>query len=178
MLVIVGLGNPEKRYAMTRHNMGFIAIDRLAQELGVTFSAKSKFSSEIAKTKWCGEDVILLKPMTYMNLSGEAVVAVLNYFGGEASDLIAVVDDADLPFGELRFREKGGSGGHNGLRSIEECIGTQDYPRLRVGIGRSVGELSHHVLSRFSQAEEQQLDQITEQVYETLYKKISQGEQL
>ncbi len=152
MKLIAGLGNPGAQYRGTRHNVGFEVVDRLASRHGAAFGA-AKVDGLIARIRLPGgtEDALLLKPLTYMNLSGEAVQGLAHYFKIDAPDILIVADDVNLPLGRLRVRKTGTEGGHNGLRSVAQMLGTIDYPRLRVGVGGSGGrELADHVLSRFA----------------------------
>jgi PTH1 family peptidyl-tRNA hydrolase len=156
--LVVGLGNPGREYDGTRHNVGFAVLDRLAEKLDCSFRSKSRFSAEVAETTAIdGGKVLLAKPRTYMNRSGSAVSALLGWLKLEPAVLLVVVDDADLPLGQIRLRGSGGSGGHNGLRSIIEAIGGQEeFARLRVGIGRiaPVGtDITGHVLGKFAPPE-------------------------
>ena len=156
--LVVGLGNPGREYDGTRHNIGFAALDRLAERLGCSFRSKSRFSAQVAEAG-AGEagKVTLAKPQTFMNRSGSAVQALLVWLKIEPTQLLVVVDDADLPLGQIRLRASGGSGGHNGLRSIIETLGgIEEFARLRIGIGRTapVGtDITGHVLGRFAPAE-------------------------
>ncbi|MEA3346598.1 MAG: aminoacyl-tRNA hydrolase [Candidatus Auribacterota bacterium] len=149
MKIVVGLGNPGKEYEGTRHNIGFEVLDILLDRFNTQFSKKSKFYGEAAEAKVSEEKVVLLKPRTFMNNSGKAVYAVLSWYGCKASDLIVTLDDASISVGNIRVRQKGSSAGHNGLKSIIDCLGTQDFPRVRVGIGSS-SDMVNHVLDRFS----------------------------
>jgi PTH1 family peptidyl-tRNA hydrolase len=136
---VVGLGNPGKEYEGTRHNIGFAVLDRLADKFGCSFRSKWRFSAKIAEAM-AGDagKVVLAKPQTYMNRSGTAVNTLLQWLKVAPAQLLVVVDDADLPLGQIRLRVAGGSGGHNGLRSIIETLGgDEEFARLRVGIGRS-----------------------------------------
>lgn len=153
--LIVGLGNPGTDYARTRHNVGFVVVDRLAERFGTNWGFEKKFNAKLARTEVEGRRVLLCKPQTYMNASGEAVRAVSAFYDVPAERLLVVVDDADLPLGYLRLRPGGSSGGHHGLESIEQHLGTREYPRLRVGIGRQEGarEITGHVLGRFGSTE-------------------------
>ena len=135
MKLVVGLGNPGREYALTRHNVGFLTVERLAEKMGVTVTEK-KFNALIGQGQIDGEKVILAKPQTYMNLSGEAVSAILNWYKLDANDLLVIYDDMDLPCGKLRLRPGGGTGGHRGMESIIIAIGEDNFPRLRVGIGK------------------------------------------
>lgn len=159
--LIVGLGNPGMRYTDTRHNFGFMVLKACADKIGVTFKTESKFSGSLAKAKLGDLDLFLLLPTTYMNLSGEAVKKALSFFKILPQNMLVVCDDADIPFETLRLRAEGGSGGHNGLKSITEKLTSSSYPRLRMGIGKPTsGELESHVLERFSKEEEVQLPNI------------------
>ena len=136
MKLIVGLGNPGSQYENTRHNAGFIAIDEFAKRHNLEFSLEPKLKGAIAKAQIDGEKVFLLKPMTYMNLSGESVIAVLNYYKIEVEDMIVISDDLDSPLGRIRLRDHGSSGGHNGHKNIVNHIHTETYKRIKIGIGR------------------------------------------
>lgn len=149
MLAIVGLGNPGKEYELTRHNVGFIVLKQLAQEWGVTFRKEDRFEGWRAK---CGS-VELFLPATYMNESGKACQKLLRYFQIAPSEMLVVMDDLHLPFGDMRLRSFGTSGGHNGLKSIERELGTNQFMRLRIGIGKAPHTHADHVLGKFSQAE-------------------------
>lgn len=153
--VIVGLGNPGETYAKTPHNMGFLVVDRLARQLGGSLRMSRRFSARLGETRHGEATLLLVEPQTYMNSSGDAVGPVLAYRKLTPSDLLVVVDDADLPLGALRLRKQGSSGGHRGLESITRTLGTGEFGRVRVGIGRGRpgGELIRHVLNAFSSEE-------------------------
>ena len=158
--IIVGLGNPGQKYQSTRHNIGFLVVDRLAQEANVKFSHKPAWKTDVAKIEVEGKIVWLLKPDTFMNHSGMAVEAFLKHSEIQViEDLLIVVDDMDLEFGQIRLKTQGGSGGHNGLKSIQAHLQTQNYPRLRMGIGRPAPEHdpSDFVLGEFLAAEREAL---------------------
>lgn len=157
MKCIVGLGNPGKKYEQTRHNVGFMVIDELASRHHFSLS-KKKFNGLYAMETIQGEKVILLAPQTYMNLSGEAVRPLMEYYNLELEDIIVIYDDLDLPTGKIRLRQKGGHGGHNGLRSIIDNLGSKDFKRVRIGIGRPEGRVPviDYVLGKFSREEEQE----------------------
>lgn len=140
MKVLVGLGNPGAEYAETPHNLGFRAIDALASRLGAEWKAEKRFKALVAKTLRKGETLWLLKPQTYMNLSGESVGPFLKYYGATPGDLVVLSDDCDLPPGRLRIRPSGSAGGHNGLKSIIAHVGTEAFARIRLGAGRAEGE--------------------------------------
>ena len=156
LYLIVGLGNPGPKYARTRHNAGFRVVERLAKRWQASWSADEKFSSRLAHAEHAGRRVLLCEPETYMNRSGGAVGKLAEYFRVPPGHLLVVLDDADLPFGEIRLRPRGSSGGHHGLESIEQRLATRDYARLRIGIGRTaraVREITNHVLGQFSAEE-------------------------
>lgn len=160
--LIVGLGNPGTDYARTRHNAGFLVADRLAERWRAVWHYEKKFDARLAQSDWGGRRVLLCQPQTYMNASGEAVGAVLAFYRVPLASLVVVVDDADLPLGQIRLRPSGSSGGHHGLESVEQHLGTRDYARLRVGIGRQAGprEITGHVLGRFSSTETALVDRV------------------
>jgi PTH1 family peptidyl-tRNA hydrolase len=154
--LIVGLGNHGRDYANTRHNAGFAVVERLGSEWGWTWRLEAGFKARLARGSFAGCRVLLCEPMTYMNLSGEAVGPVTQFYRVEASRMLVVVDDADLPLGTVRLRPAGSSGGHHGLESIERHMGTRQYARLRIGIGRQQADgrqITGHVLGRFTAAE-------------------------
>jgi len=135
MKLVVGLGNVGSKYCFTRHNAGFMAVDKLAIERGVLFKEDRKLKCFIGKYKHGDEDVILIKPTTFMNLSGDAVQLVMNYYKIDINDVLIVYDDLSLELGKLRFRPNGSDGGHNGIKSVIKCLGTQGVARLKIGIG-------------------------------------------
>lgn len=151
--LFVGLGNPGAKYSGTRHNLGFEALDSLASKHGAAFS--SKFQGQLAEIRLSGHKIYLLKPETFMNLSGRSVLEAVSFFKIPAeSHLVVVSDDLDLPPGALRLREKGGPGGHNGLKSIIEVLGSELFPRIRMGIGRSAQiPADQYVLMKIPKAE-------------------------
>ncbi len=154
MKLIVGLGNPGYRYHLTPHNLGFMAVDRLAEDCGVEIG-KRENQALTAATEVEGERVVLAKPQTYMNLSGEAVRALVDFYKIPLENLLVISDDMDIPLGTLRIRQKGGAGGQKGLKSIMEHLGTQEFARLRVGIGRPPGRMDpmDYVLEDFESAD-------------------------
>lgn len=149
MHIVIGLGNPGREYAETRHNIGFMVLRELARRHNPP-AGRTRFRAEIVEFFLGGEKVVLVAPQTFMNLSGVAVQQVVNWYKADLDDLLVVYDEMDLPFGQLRMRGAGSAGGHNGLGSIIQELGTRDVPRLRVGIGRGPGTATAHVLSRFS----------------------------
>lgn len=159
MKLIVGLGNPGGRYLNTRHNIGFLAAERVAEAHRIELN-QTKFKAEIGRGEIGGDDVIIAKPQTYMNRSGESVSSLLSFFRLNPSDCILICDDMELPLGKIRVRGKGGHGGHNGLRSIIEHTGSQEFVRVRVGIGRpkEQSQVSGYVLSPFAKDEKQVIE--------------------
>jgi PTH1 family peptidyl-tRNA hydrolase len=153
MKVVIGLGNPGRQYAGTRHNVGYDVIDYLAKGPGVG-AFRTAFQADVAEATEGGEKVLLVKPQTFMNLSGRAVRAILDFYKLTPADVLVVCDDYNLPLGKLRVRAKGSHGGQNGLRNIQEQLGTDEYPRLRMGIGQPApGEAVDFVLTRFKPGE-------------------------
>ena len=152
MKLIVGLGNPGPKYAGTRHNVGFDAVDYLAAAPGCT-PFREKFEALVAEMKEGDETVLLVKPLTFMNLSGRAVRAVADFYKVPVENLLVVCDDLNLPLGKLRMRTKGSHGGQNGLRNIQEQLGTDAYARLRLGVGEPAFDAVDHVLSKFKPGE-------------------------
>lgn len=150
MKLIIGLGNPGKEYENTRHNVGFMVIDKLSDFMGITVS-NEKFEGVFGKGKYKGEDVILLKPLTYMNNSGQCIQQYMKFFKLDYSDLVVIYDDLDLPTGKLRLRHRGSAGGHNGIKSIIQHINGSVFDRIKVGIDRSpVIKVADYVLGKFS----------------------------
>ena len=169
--LLVGLGNPGDKYAGTRHNVGFMALERLAAQAGGSFKQQNKLHGLLAEVGVGSKRLRLLMPQTFMNDSGRSIRAALDWFDLEPAQMLVLVDDMDLPLGRLRLRTSGGAGGHNGLRSTIAHLGGQEFPRLRIGIGapalnpverkqRTVG----HVLGRFAPAEQPVLDEVLEEV--------------
>ena len=152
--LLVGLGNPGREYSDTRHNVGFMSVDRLAERLGVTFT-RTQSKALLTDARYQGVRIYLAKPQTYMNLSGQAVGALVKFYKIPLENLLVLYDDVDLPFDTLRLRPKGGSAGHKGMRSIIQQLGTQEFPRLRLGVGRSFGsrQAADYVLKPFSRQE-------------------------
>lgn len=153
--LIVGLGNPGADYAQTRHNAGFLLVERLAKRWCAVWNRAKKFNARAARAAFEGRRVLLCQPQTFMNASGEAVGQLVKFYQVPISGLLVVVDDADLALGGIRLRAGGSSGGHHGLESVEQYLGIRDYARLRIGIGRKAGqrEITDYVLSRFSPEE-------------------------
>lgn len=149
--LIVGLGNPGSKYHETRHNIGFMVVDDLAKELDIKLTEDKIFKAEVGSGFFNGEKVFLVKPTTFMNKSGEAVHALLTYYGLAVEDLLVIYDDLDMAVGKIRFRQKGSAGGHNGIKDIIKHTGTQMFDRIKIGIGRPKVNMTviSHVLSHF-----------------------------
>lgn len=172
--LIVGLGNPGRQYEDTRHNIGFMLLDRLAAASGVAFHSSPKWQCHLAKLPESG--TLLLKPQTFMNLSGRAVRQVIAFHKWLPESMLVIYDDAALPLGRLRFREKGSAGGHNGIKSIIEHLGTDSFPRLKIGIGEShPGNMTGHVLGKFSPDERPQVENTLATALEAVQLARSQG---
>nr|WP_197032332.1 aminoacyl-tRNA hydrolase [Bacillus sp. UNC41MFS5] len=163
MKLIVGLGNPGKQYEHTRHNIGFEVIDALSSTFSIPLN-QSKFKGLYGMGFYNGEKVILLKPLTYMNLSGESIRAVMDYYEIAEEDLLVIYDDLDLPVGKIRLRQKGSPGGHNGIKSTVAHLGTQEFNRIRIGIDRPQAGMSvpDYVLGRFRPDEKALMDEAVE----------------
>jgi PTH1 family peptidyl-tRNA hydrolase len=155
MYLIVGLGNPGAEYGKTRHNAGFLLAEKLAERWRAKWTLEKKFNARIAKTERNEQRLLLCEPQTFMNSSGDAVGPLIAFYRVPLKQFLVAVDDADLPFGEIRLRPGGSSGGHHGLESIEQHLGSREYARLRIGIGRKDGarEITDYVLGRFSATE-------------------------
>lgn len=155
MHLIVGLGNPGAEYAKTRHNAGFLLLENLAARWKADWTRERRFNARIARAECNDARVLLCQPQTFMNLIGEAVGALKNFYQLPLKHLLIVLDDADLPLGEIRLRARGGSGGHHGLESIEQHLGSREFARLRMGIGRKDGgrEITDYVLGKFDSSE-------------------------
>jgi peptidyl-tRNA hydrolase, PTH1 family len=160
--LIVGLGNPGADYTKTRHNAGFMLVEELAARWKAEWKNERRFHARLARTERGGERVLLCQPQTFMNLSGEAVGALKNFYQLPLNRLLVAVDDADLPLGEIRLRARGSSGGHHGLESIEQHLGSREFARLRLGIGRADGarEITDYVLARFDAGERGLLEKV------------------
>jgi peptidyl-tRNA hydrolase, PTH1 family len=162
LYLIVGLGNPGADYARTRHNAGFLVVERLAERWRMSWTYEKKFTARVASGQRNDCRVLLCEPQTYMNSSGEAVGAVMAFYRVPLTGLLVVVDDVDLPLSEIRLRPGGSSGGHHGLESVEQHLGAREYARLRIGIGRQSGarEITGYVLGRFSSTEAALADRV------------------
>ncbi len=175
MKVIVGLGNPGKDYKDTRHNIGFMVLEELASRYSVE-KQESRFDAIIGHVRIGTEKVLLVKPLTYMNLSGKAVQPILHWYKLELGDLMVVYDDMDLPMGSLRIRASGGTGGHKGIVSISERLASKDFARSRIGIGRpELGETVAWVLGKFSSDEKEQIQLVVKNAADALEKWVKMG---
>jgi len=177
MFLVVGLGNPEPKYARNRHNVGFMVVDHLADRWRIP-AFREKFQGEFAKASHAGEDVVLLKPMTYMNLSGECVQRAMTFFKVPTSRILVIHDELDLPFAALRLKTGGGYAGHNGLKSVAQHCGGGGYHRLRIGIGRPPsGQPEGWVLSDFSSNECAELPDLLDKAAEAVEMLLKHGPQ-
>ena len=169
--LIVGLGNPGSKYHETRHNVGFMAVELLAKELGVSFSENKQFKAEVGSTFLNGEKIYLVKPTTFMNLSGLAVRALLAYYNISIEDFIVIYDDLDMEVGKIRFRQKGSAGGHNGIKSIIAETGTQEFDRIKIGIGRPQKGMTvvNYVLGKFGDEDRTTILQTLDKVESALH---------
>ena len=176
MRLIVGLGNPGDQYRLTPHNAGFWVCDRWSERHGLGGETQ-KFKGLLRRGRVRGGDVAVLKPQTYMNLSGESVAEALRYLPVELADIVVVYDEMDLPAGKLRIRPEGGHGGHNGMRSLIEHLGSQAFARIRVGVGRPHDKRSptSHLLSRLGAAERERLEQTADRAADALDAILDQG---
>lgn len=178
MKVIAGLGNPGEAYANTAHNVGFDVVGLVARRLDAAWSNSPRFSARTARAAYAGQPLVLVCPQTYMNLSGTSVAPLMRYFGWTPEDLTVVSDDADLPLGRLRVRGSGGSGGHRGLASIIEALGTDGFSRVRVGVGREDDprrDLASQVLAKLDEARRATLGKAAETAADAVMCLIGQG---
>ncbi len=168
MFLVVGLGNPGEEFACTRHNLGFLVVDEIVRKFAVSFRI-TRSKALMADVYRDEKRTLLAKPQTFMNHSGESVKTITDWFSLNSSSLLVIHDDMDIPFGELRFKEGGGSGGHKGIESIVEHLGTKDFKRLRVGIGRPPGrkDPTEFVLEPFTNSEREELETIIENAADT-----------
>jgi len=161
--LIVGLGNPGREYRETRHNAGFLLADRLADRWGAVWRLETKFFAEVGEGSHGGKRWMLCKPQTFMNVSGDAVARLANFYKFTPDKVLVLVDDADLGFGTIRLRPEGSSGGHHGLQSVEQRLGSRSFPRLKIGIARpsqSVRDIAGYVLGRFAADELPTLEKV------------------
>lgn len=177
MKMIVGLGNPGKQYETTRHNVGFMAIDQVASDHQLNWSLDTKFQAKVATAIINGEKVVFVKPMTYMNESGQAVEAIRHYYKVDPADILILYDDLDLPIGKLRLRQSGSAGGHNGIKSIIAQLGKQNFKRLRIGIDRPKQQsVVDYVLGKVTDDEKEKLDAAFTRAQEAVEKWIQQDD--
>lgn len=164
-LLVVGLGNPGPRYETTRHNLGFLVADILADRIGSGFKVHKRSGAEVATGRLGGRAVVLAKPRVYMNESGRQVGPLANFYSIDAADVVAIHDELDIEFGRIRLKLGGGEGGHNGVRSVASALGTKDFQRVRIGIGRPPGrkDPAAYVLENFNAAERPEVGTICEQ---------------
>lgn len=177
MKLIVGLGNPGSQYTLTRHNIGFLAIDKISDAFLISMDTDKRHKAICGKGKVGQETVILAKPLTYMNLSGESVQSLAAYYKIKPEDMIVLSDDISLELGQLRIRKKGSAGGHNGLKSIIQCLGTNEFPRIKIGVGERIPgqDLADHVLGRFPKEQVKLVDEITNEACEAAFIMIRDG---
>lgn len=170
MKLVIGLGNPGNTYENTRHNMGWMAIDQFAKKYNIEMHLEPKFQGILGTFSINGEKTILLKPVTYMNLSGESVIKVMNFYKIDSSDILVISDDLDSPLGRIRLRAKGSAGGHNGHKNIIDHIKTEEYKRIKLGIDRSdVIPVIDWVLKKFTKDELKSLDNMFDKVNDAIY---------
>jgi PTH1 family peptidyl-tRNA hydrolase len=176
LYLVIGLGNSGREYRQNRHNVGFLALDQLAERLGVTFS-RVESKALVSKSEYQGKRLILAKPQTFMNLSGQATSALVKFYKVPLPNLLVVYDDVDLPLGVLRLRPGGGSAGQKGMASIIERLGTQDFARLRIGIERPPGRMNAaaYVLQDFSSSEQEELGATLNRAVEAILVYVSLG---
>jgi len=174
--LIVGLGNPGREYRENRHNVGFMLLDRLAEKLGVSFS-RLEARALVTRADYLDRRLVLVKPQTYMNLSGQSVASLARFYKVPAENLLVAYDDVDLPLGTLRLRPAGGSAGQKGMQSIIETLGTQDFPRLRIGIDRPPGRMdaAAYVLRDFSRSQKELLPEVLERGVQAVLTVIREG---
>lgn len=179
MKLIVGLGNPGKKYEQTRHNLGFMLVDRLLDIWGGSFEASSKYKAECAEIRSTAHGkVFLMKPQTYMNLSGQSVAPFAHFYKIDPQDIFVLFDDLDMKLGRLKMARKGSAGGHNGIKSLIACLGSQEFPRLKMGIGRPNAtreEVIDHVLKRFAKDEMKVVDEVLKRGVEAVEAYLEQG---
>ena len=175
MKIVVGLGNPGAQYENTPHSVGFEAVDRLAAELGLNWEFKKAYNALWCRGALGGESVVLVKPQTFMNLSGEAVAPIVRYSNASAADLVVVQDDIDLAVGRLRVRQGGSCGGHNGVRNIIERVGTPAFARVKIGVGKDRANVIAHVLGKFDPTTRKTMDLVVAAAAEAAKAVVTQG---
>lgn len=176
MKVIVGLGNPGKKYTNTRHNVGFMFVDEIAKKLSLSFRLDKAKKAEIAESNLEGEKILLVKPQTFMNLSGDAVIAILQFYKLEVEDLLIIYDDMDLDVGRIKIKPAGSSGGHNGIDSIINRLGTSQIKRIRIGISKPASkDTIDYVLGNFGKNEKIEIDLSLDKGYDMIRDFITKG---
>ena len=175
MKIIAGLGNPGAQYANTPHSVGFETVDALASMAGVSWEEKRQFKCLMTKVVIAGTPVLLVKPQTFMNLSGESVAPLVKYNNATAADLLVVQDDIDLAVGRLRIRKGGSCGGHNGVRNIIERLGTSDFARLKIGVGKDKSNVVAHVLGKFDPATRKTIDLVVAEAAKAVKTVVASG---
>ena len=160
MKIVAGLGNPGSQYADTPHSVGFETVDRIAADVGAAWEEKRAFRCLMARCVVAGQPVILVKPQTFMNLSGESIAPVVKYHNATSADLVVVQDDIDLPVGRIRIRKGGSHGGHNGIRNIIERLGSGDFLRVKIGVGKDRSDVVGHVLGKFDPETRKIMDEV------------------
>ncbi len=175
MKIVAGLGNPGAQYANTPHSVGFEVVDALAAAAGAAWDERRQFKCLMARVSIAGQPVLLVKPQTFMNLSGESVAPVVKYHNATAADLLVVHDDIDLPLGRMRIRKGGSCGGHNGVRNIIERIGTQDFARLKLGVGKDRSNVVGFVLGKFHPDARKVMDLVVAEAAKAVSAVVSQG---
>lgn len=178
LYLVVGLGNPGGEYAGTRHNVGFMLADRLADRWRCNWQMERKFEARLARAERGGRKAVLCQPQTFMNASGDAVGAISRFYRLTAERVLIMVDDADLPLGQIRLRPEGGTGGHHGLESVEQQLGSRNYARLRVGIGRRASDarqITNYVLGRFEADEREMVEKVLDRAAEQVECWLSAG---
>lgn len=175
MRVIAGLGNPGAQYANTPHSIGFEVVDALAREAGVAWEEKRAFKGLVARLSIGGLPCLLVKPQTFMNLSGESIAPLVKYQNATAEDLVVVQDDIDMTLGRLRVRKGGSAGGHNGVRNIMERLGTDAFVRLKLGVGKDRADVVAHVLGKFDPASRRVMDRAVEEAVKAVKILVTKG---
>ena len=175
MRVVAGLGNPGAQYADTPHSVGFEVVDAIASQAGAAWEPKKAFKCLMARCVFAGENVTLVKPQTYMNLSGESVAPIVKYSNATPADLVVIQDDIDLAVGKLRIRKAGSCGGHNGIRNIIERLGTQGFARIKLGVGKDKSNVVGHVLGKFDPETRAVMDRVVEAAAKAAASVVSEG---
>jgi len=175
MKIVVGLGNPGAQYANTPHSVGFEVVDLIAAGAGAAWEGKTRFECMVARCEIAGHKALLVKPMTFMNLSGNAVAPMVGYSNATPADLVVVQDDIDLPLGRIRIRKGGSCGGHNGVRSVIERLGTQDFARVKIGVGKDKSDVVGHVLGKFDPQSRKVMDEVVAEAAKAVAAVLANG---